>query len=157
MIVAALCSCPQTRGNVIKVDRHKYVKVAYHGFRSLSSEERNAVYNHSAVRGLHGCAKALDHPSVLGLTDLMQAYGLMCVVARTAACKQLILLVWHLAVAVSQLECNAVCNHSAVRACRKGCRQSCKTCVAVHAAVCKQLSSLFLKPAFGNSLVALPL
>ncbi|WIA37290.1 hypothetical protein OEZ86_014231 [Tetradesmus obliquus] len=40
----------KTRGNVIKVDRHKYVKVAYHGFRSLSSEERNAVYNHSAVR-----------------------------------------------------------------------------------------------------------
>jgi hydroxyacyl-ACP dehydratase HTD2-like protein with hotdog domain len=41
----------QKRGNVIKVDRHKYVKVAYHGFRCLSSEERNAAYNHSAVSG----------------------------------------------------------------------------------------------------------
>ena len=30
----------QSRGNVIKVDRHKYVKVAYHGFRQLTSEER---------------------------------------------------------------------------------------------------------------------
>lgn len=40
----------QKRGNVIKVDRHKYVKVAYHGFAQLSSEQRNSVYNHSAVR-----------------------------------------------------------------------------------------------------------
>lgn len=40
----------QKRGNVIKVDRHKYVKVAYHGFRELSREERNIHYNHSAVR-----------------------------------------------------------------------------------------------------------
>lgn len=40
----------QKRGNVIKVDRHKYVKVAYHGFRLLSREERAVHYNHSAVR-----------------------------------------------------------------------------------------------------------
>eukprot|EP00775_Hariotina_reticulata_P000930 gene930-1256_t len=38
------------RGNIIKVDRHKYVKVAYHGFRQLTSEERNKCYNQSAVR-----------------------------------------------------------------------------------------------------------
>ena len=40
----------QKRGNIIKVDRHKYVKVAYHGFRQLTSEERNKCYNQSAVR-----------------------------------------------------------------------------------------------------------
>jgi hypothetical protein len=31
---------PQSRGNIVKVDRHKYVKVAYHGFKKLSSDER---------------------------------------------------------------------------------------------------------------------
>ncbi|KAF8065819.1 nt5c2 [Scenedesmus sp. PABB004] len=38
------------RGNVIKVDRHKYVKVAYHGFTLLTREQRNAAYNQAAVR-----------------------------------------------------------------------------------------------------------
>ena len=35
---------------MIKVDRHKYVKVAYHGFRQLSRDERNQYYNLGAVR-----------------------------------------------------------------------------------------------------------
>ena len=30
----------KARGNVIKMDRHKYVKLAFHGFRELSREER---------------------------------------------------------------------------------------------------------------------
>ncbi|GBF99260.1 hypothetical protein Rsub_11785 [Raphidocelis subcapitata] len=38
------------RGNIIKIDRHKYVKLAYHGFRALRSDERDAVYNRAAVR-----------------------------------------------------------------------------------------------------------
>eukprot|EP00879_Flechtneria_rotunda_P000833 GHRR01000958.1.p1 GENE.GHRR01000958.1~~GHRR01000958.1.p1 ORF type:complete len:660 (+),score=216.69 GHRR01000958.1:198-2177(+) len=38
------------RGNVIKVDRHKYVKVAYHGVRRLNSDERKQVYNLMPVR-----------------------------------------------------------------------------------------------------------
>lgn len=33
------------RGNVLKVDRHKYVKLAYHGFTPLSREERMDQYN----------------------------------------------------------------------------------------------------------------
>lgn len=32
------------RGNIIKVDRHKYVKLAYHGFQELSREERLDTY-----------------------------------------------------------------------------------------------------------------
>jgi hypothetical protein len=40
----------QTRGNVLKIDRHKYVKVAYHGFRQFTSSERQTVYETSAVR-----------------------------------------------------------------------------------------------------------
>ncbi|KAJ8613155.1 hypothetical protein CTAYLR_004816 [Chrysophaeum taylorii] len=32
------------RGNVIKVDRHKYCKAAYHGTRELTAEERKRIY-----------------------------------------------------------------------------------------------------------------
>lgn len=32
-------------GNIIKADRHKYVKVAYHGFEILSREERQKLYS----------------------------------------------------------------------------------------------------------------
>jgi HAD superfamily 5'-nucleotidase-like hydrolase len=38
------------RGNVLKADRHKYVKVAYHGFRQLTGDQRSATYNASPVR-----------------------------------------------------------------------------------------------------------
>jgi HAD superfamily 5'-nucleotidase-like hydrolase len=40
----------KARGNVIKLDRHHYVKVAYHGFRELSREERRALYDASKVQ-----------------------------------------------------------------------------------------------------------
>lgn len=33
------------RGNLLKVDAHKYVKVAFHGKRKLSKPERHAIYN----------------------------------------------------------------------------------------------------------------
>lgn len=33
------------RGNLLKVDTHKYVKYAYHGYRKLSKEERHTLYN----------------------------------------------------------------------------------------------------------------
>ena len=35
------------RGNLIKLDRHKYVKVAYHGLTKLSSTERKEIYSRS--------------------------------------------------------------------------------------------------------------
>lgn len=38
------------RGNILKMDRHKYVKVAFHGFRKLSREERLNTYAHARVR-----------------------------------------------------------------------------------------------------------
>lgn len=37
------------RGNVLKMDRHKYVKLAFHGFQRLSKKERDALYNPTAV------------------------------------------------------------------------------------------------------------
>lgn len=33
------------RGNILKMDRHRYVKVAFHGFRELSSAERKKIYD----------------------------------------------------------------------------------------------------------------
>ena len=38
------------RGNMLKVDRHKYVKLAFHGFTPLSREQRLATYAESKVR-----------------------------------------------------------------------------------------------------------
>ncbi|KMZ61459.1 putative Cytosolic purine 5-nucleotidase [Zostera marina] len=38
------------RGNILKMDRHKYVKVAYHGFKEMSKEEKNAAYGTTLVR-----------------------------------------------------------------------------------------------------------
>jgi HAD superfamily 5'-nucleotidase-like hydrolase len=35
----------RVRGNVLKVDGHKYVKDAYHGYRRLDKEERYVLYN----------------------------------------------------------------------------------------------------------------
>ncbi|KAL3942378.1 MAG: hypothetical protein SGBAC_003410 [Bacillariaceae sp.] len=32
------------RGNVLKIDRHKYVRVAYHGFEEISSKTRKILY-----------------------------------------------------------------------------------------------------------------
>ena len=34
----------KVRGNIVKMDRHKYVKLAFHGFRELSREERLKKY-----------------------------------------------------------------------------------------------------------------
>jgi HAD superfamily 5'-nucleotidase-like hydrolase len=38
------------RGNIIKLDRHRYVKVAYHGFKELSREERRSLYDASLAQ-----------------------------------------------------------------------------------------------------------
>ncbi len=51
------------RGNILKIDRHKYVKIAYHGFRELSRAERRAIYSNTNVcmhmSTLHSCLSAL--------------------------------------------------------------------------------------------------
>ncbi|CAL5383575.1 unnamed protein product [Camellia sinensis] len=37
-------------GNILKMDRHKYVKVAYHGFRELLKEDKVATYGSTLIR-----------------------------------------------------------------------------------------------------------
>ncbi|KAF3446316.1 hypothetical protein FNV43_RR11495 [Rhamnella rubrinervis] len=38
------------RGNILKMDRHKYVKVAYHGFKELSKEVKVGTYGNTLIR-----------------------------------------------------------------------------------------------------------
>ncbi|XP_028757714.1 5'-nucleotidase domain-containing protein 4 isoform X1 [Neltuma alba] len=40
----------KNRGNILKMDRHKYVKVAYHGFKELSKEDKVGTYGNTLVR-----------------------------------------------------------------------------------------------------------
>ncbi|XP_051139741.1 uncharacterized protein LOC127257389 isoform X2 [Andrographis paniculata] len=59
------------RGNILKMDRHKYVKVAYHGFRELSKEEKTATYGSTLIRD------AFDEPEyalIDTLFSLAEAY-----------------------------------------------------------------------------------
>ncbi|GJQ08592.1 hypothetical protein GpartN1_g383.t1 [Galdieria partita] len=35
----------KSRGNILKMDRHKYVKLAYHGFKPLTKSEREKLYD----------------------------------------------------------------------------------------------------------------
>ncbi|XP_062159422.1 uncharacterized protein LOC133866795 isoform X2 [Alnus glutinosa] len=59
------------RGNILKMDRHKYVKVAYHGFKELSKEEKLATYGNTLVRD------AFDEPDyalIDTLFSLAEAY-----------------------------------------------------------------------------------
>ena len=37
------------RGNILKIDRHKYVKLAYHGFEPLTRQQRLENYNAAEV------------------------------------------------------------------------------------------------------------
>ncbi|CAA0841803.1 HAD-superfamily hydrolase- subfamily IG-5-nucleotidase [Striga hermonthica] len=59
------------RGNILKMDRHKYVKVAYHGFTELSKEEKVAAYGSRLIR------EAFDEPEyalIDTLFSLAEAY-----------------------------------------------------------------------------------
>ena len=38
------CMIDKKRGNIIKLDRHKYVRQAFHGITSLSDELRKSLY-----------------------------------------------------------------------------------------------------------------
>jgi HAD superfamily 5'-nucleotidase-like hydrolase len=40
----------KANGNILKVDAHKYVKVAFHGHRELSKEERRQTYNNESYK-----------------------------------------------------------------------------------------------------------
>jgi len=57
------------RGNILKVDRHKYVKVAQHGFAQLSREERHTAYHASSAREEFGEPDFVVIDTLFGLAE----------------------------------------------------------------------------------------
>jgi len=57
-----------------QMDRHKYVKVAYHGFRELSREERHATYCNTLSRDSYD---EPDYALIDTLFSLAEAYLFM--------------------------------------------------------------------------------
>ncbi|EFN56183.1 hypothetical protein CHLNCDRAFT_30799 [Chlorella variabilis] len=71
------------RGNMLKIDRHKYVKLAFHGFRALPREQRMSVYNNADKR------EEYDEPAfalIDTLFSLAEAY-LFMQASSGAACR----------------------------------------------------------------------
>lgn len=62
------------RGNILKMDRHKYVKVAYHGFQRVSREERQATYGFTLSRDSYD---EPDYALIDTLFSLAEAYLFM--------------------------------------------------------------------------------
>jgi HAD superfamily 5'-nucleotidase-like hydrolase len=60
------------RGNVLKMDRHKYVKIAYHGFEKLSREERN--YHYNSTERTHTFDEPYSYMQIDTLFSLAEAY-----------------------------------------------------------------------------------
>ncbi|KAL2318733.1 hypothetical protein Fmac_032609 [Flemingia macrophylla] len=59
------------RGNILKMDRHKYVKVAYHGFTELSKEDKVGTYANSLV---HDSFDGPDYALIDTLFSLAETY-----------------------------------------------------------------------------------
>jgi HAD superfamily 5'-nucleotidase-like hydrolase len=74
----------KVRGNVIKVDRHKYVKLACHGLSRMSKEDRQAAYasgttrqsfdneNFTTIDTLFSLAEAYLFMQIVDLKDTLQ-------------------------------------------------------------------------------------
>lgn len=59
------CIIDKKRGNILKVDRHRYVRVALHGLTPLSREERKSLYklSHKEILDMNGPGYAnIDTP-----------------------------------------------------------------------------------------------
>jgi len=62
------------RGSILKMDRHKYVKVAFHGFQKLTREERQATYGSTLSRESYD---EPDYALIDTLFSLAEAYLFM--------------------------------------------------------------------------------
>nr|GLL48846.1 5'-nucleotidase domain-containing protein 4-like isoform X1 [Ipomoea trifida] len=57
------------RGNILKMDRHKYVKVAYHGFRQMSKGDKIATYGNTLIQD------SFDEPDYVLIDTLFSLAG----------------------------------------------------------------------------------
>lgn len=67
----------KARGNIIKVDRHKYVKLAFHGLTRMSKEERQKAYLSGTSRNSFDTD---DYTTIDTLFSLAEAYLFMQIV-----------------------------------------------------------------------------
>lgn len=67
----------KARGNVIKVDRHKYVKLAFHGLSRMSKEDRQQAYLAGTQRYSFDTD---DYTTIDTLFSLAEAYLFMQIV-----------------------------------------------------------------------------
>lgn len=74
------------RGNVIKVDRHKYVKIAYHGLVQMDKAARQAAYASGTSRQSFDSD---DYTTIDTLFSLAEAYLFMQVRAHLCHCSML--------------------------------------------------------------------
>lgn len=70
------------RAHGAQVDRHKYVKVAYHGFRKLSKQERQAAY----ASGLQRLSFTGDDYTTIDTLFSLAEVGTRPAPAPTCAC-----------------------------------------------------------------------
>lgn len=61
------------------MDRHKYVKIAYHGFREISKEEKIKIYGATPTR------ESFDEVMILGEIIRSAVCVCMCVCVRARA------------------------------------------------------------------------
>ncbi|KAJ4963430.1 hypothetical protein NE237_023369 [Protea cynaroides] len=59
------------RGNILKMDRHKYIKIAHHGFREMSKSDKIATYGNTLIRNPFD---EPDYALIDTLFSLAQAY-----------------------------------------------------------------------------------
>ena len=67
----------KARGNVMKIDRHKYVKIAYHGLRHMDATERKRIYSSGIVRDSFD---GTGYSTIDTLFSLAEAYLFMQIV-----------------------------------------------------------------------------
>lgn len=79
------------RGNIIKLDQHKYVRVAEHGLTPLTSKQRKATYQ-EAVRSTSPFCYALSISAI----EFIELYALVRILipARTIAISTHLFLWW---------------------------------------------------------------
>ena len=63
------------RGNMLKIDRHKYVKLAYHGFKRMSREQRRDIYSNNAVPYAWPATKCCCYRVLPGCLRLQPLHG----------------------------------------------------------------------------------
>lgn len=103
----------KVRGNVIKVDRHKYVKLAFHGLTRMSKEQRQKSYLSGTQRHSFDTD---DYTTIDTLFSLAEAYLFMQIVDLKDSGSSEMLTQKPYKVCLLVCACNCFCSSGAGRA-----------------------------------------